>query len=195
MPLLYYYQAQGQKTMAQKISQKIKDASDNMVRRFTSPKTEFGDVEYAASDENYDLVIEELDYVNKHIAEMDGDTDLQTNNTPEHQDTSTDETLKRSQWKTATELKEYFPETLRSEIIKKLCELQPTMPDKIIKIGNQMALHTDAVPEFAQKTGLKIITKTKSATAKKIKKSKKQITDMDNVVYIIGRQNKSVEMD
>lgn len=183
--------------MAQKISQKIKDASDDMVRRFTSPKSEFGDAEYATSDENYDLVIEELDYVNKRIAEMDDNTDSHANKNHAKHDASMNGNLNRSQWKTATELKAYFPKTPCSEIMKKLCELQPTMPDKIVKIGTQMALHVSALPEFAAKTGLNIVTnpKAKSATAKKIKKSKKQITDADNIVYIIGQRNKSVAMD
>ncbi len=181
--------------MATKL-QKIKAASDNISHRFASPKYEFADTEYATSDDNYDLVIEELDYVNKKIAEINGKTDSHKSNKPKKTKNITKKEQERSQWKTAKELKAYFPETLCSEITKKLCELQPTMPDMIIKIGQQMALHISALSKFALNAGLQIVKpNAQSKIAKMVKKSKKQITDSDNMVYIIEQQNKSIAMD
>lgn len=195
--------------MARKASQKLITASDKLALRFSSEKSEFGDTEYASSDDNYDLIIEELDYVNQQLAKID-------NTQPHKPAPKTTKTIKRkpvtnrtqSEWKNANELMAYFPTLLRNEITDKLCKLQPIMPDKIMKRGKLMALHISALTEFARRAGL-TITKTprtkkthqpqkptpqktsrfrKGAT--KLHKSKKQILDEENMVYVIKAKTK-----
>lgn len=185
--------------MAQKASQKLIAASDKLALRFTSEKSEFADTEYAASDDNYDLIVDELDYVNSQLALIHNShprTALSKDTKPAKR-----KPVKRpiqSEWKTAKELMPYFPTLLYSEIISKLCKLQPTMSDKIMKRGRAMALHISALTEFAKRAGLKI-TKTPQQSQKtsklrtgatKLRKTKKQIMDEENMVYVIRPKTK-----
>lgn len=189
--------------MARKISQKIKDASDNMAQLFASQQYEpddLGDEQFSSSDDNYDLIIAELDSVNNKIHSLDGNTQSQRNDTPR----TTTEPINRNEWHNADELKAYFPSLSRGEITEKLCQLQQTMPEHITKLGRQMALRISALPEFAKRSGLHIATRKKSAKTKKspqptkaqrLKKSKSQVTDMEHVIYVIKGTNKSVAND
>ncbi|MDE6250343.1 MAG: hypothetical protein K2M34_01775, partial [Alphaproteobacteria bacterium] len=178
--------------MARKASKKLIEASDNLVRRYTSHNSELDTTEYASFDDNYDLIIAELDYVNTQIANIHGNHPHKpAPKAPKAKKRKSATNSVQTEWRSAKDLMAYFPNLLQQEITTKLCELQPIMQDKIMKRGRLMALHISALPEFARRAGLAIIptngtTKRKPAkTTKKIKKAKKQHPDEDNMVYVI----------